>query len=431
MNAMAWLASTLFLFFSGTEVSAADRQDHAQRAGSGNDELRKVALVIGNAAYVNASPLANATNDAVDVCAALKKIDFDVICKTNIVSKREFKDAIYEFTGKVNEKSVALFYFAGHGVQIDGVNYLVPTKAALKTKSDIDDESVQINYLMSELEPREAALNIFLLDACRNNPFVTAIRGYAPTLGLASQLYAPRNSIIAMSTGPGQLSLDGDGRNGTFTKNILKFIPVQKQTVEDMLKAVSGETRVDAKKLGRKQYPQVTSSYTEKYCLAGCLDKKTAENEEQATRLKERQEELDRLQISIALAKERNKELEAQKNELMLRKKEFDKMKLDFENHKIQQGELHDVEQKKQESLRNQKNIDLIDAGKSDVVQKLSEIEAERNALLAKQKELGKLREELSAQQFYLNERNKKIQSRISEEKKTDKKQQSIIIPAF
>ncbi len=82
------------------------------------DKLRKVALVVGNAAYANATPLANPVNDATDVCNALRKLDFTVICKTNIVSKCAFKDAIFEFTGKLNENSVALFYFAGHGLQI-------------------------------------------------------------------------------------------------------------------------------------------------------------------------------------------------------------------------------------------------------------------------------------------------------------------------
>jgi uncharacterized caspase-like protein len=274
MNFIARTLLALLITLAANSVAASDETRRSAQAGSPAKDFHKIALVVGNAAYLNASPLANPLNDANDVCTALRKLDFEVICKLNIPTKREFKDAIFEFTGKINEKTVALFYFAGHGLQIEGLNYLIPTNAALRTKSDIEDESVQINYLMSELEARRAALNIFVLDACRDNPFVSPIRGYAPTLGLASQLYTPRNSIVAMSTGPGQLSLDGTGRNGTFTKNLLKFVLTPRQSVEDMLKAVSGGTSSEAQRLGRRQDPQITTSYAEKYCLAGCTDKK-------------------------------------------------------------------------------------------------------------------------------------------------------------
>ena len=293
-----------FLFICACSLSL----QAATSMASGAD-ARKVALVVGNAAYANASPLANPVNDATDVCSALRKLDFIVICKINLSSKREFKDAIFEFTGKLDERSVALFYFAGHGLQIDGLNYLVPTKAALRTKSDIEDESVQINYLMSELEARRAALNIFVLDACRDNPFVTPVRGYAPTMGLASQLFTPRNSIVAMSTGPGQLSLDGTGRNGTFTKNLLQHMQTPQLSVEDMFKAVGGGTRHDAQRVGRRQDPQITASYTDKFCMAGCAgDKPAAPGLQRAAS----QAELRQLHESLAEARARQAELEQQ-----------------------------------------------------------------------------------------------------------------------
>lgn len=290
----------------------------------------KVALIIGNAQYANAAPLPNPGNDAADMCAAFRKLGFEVICKIDIASKREFKDAIFEFTGKVTPQTVAVFYFAGHGVQIDGLNYFIPTQAALRTKSDIEDESVQINYLMSELEGRQAALNLFMIDACRDNPFVNPIRGYVPTLGLASQLYAPRNSIVAMSTGAGQLSLDGNGRNGTFTKNLLQNVAMPGESVEDMLKAVSKGTRADANRVGRQQDPQTTISYADKYCLAGCGEgmhrdavpgSRTAatsgqlgELEAVRTGLLKKQEEVDRMRQALAAQQAtldaRNKEIQ-------------------------------------------------------------------------------------------------------------------------
>ncbi len=292
----------------------------AKPGKSANDALRKVALVVGNAAYANALPLANPLNDANDVCSALRKLDFEVICKLNISSKRDFKDAIYEFSGKLNENSVAFFYFAGHGLQIDGLNYLIPTKAALRTKSDIEDESVQINYLMNELEARRPALNIFVLDACRDNPFVSPIRGYAPTMGLASQLYMPRNSIVAMSTGPGQLSLDGTGRNGTFTKNLLKHVLTPRQTVEDMFKAASGGTRSDAQQVSRRQDPQIMSSYADTFCLGGCGDKRGADGASPALT----QAELAKLQDNLAATRARQLELEELNSTLLKKQQELE-----------------------------------------------------------------------------------------------------------
>jgi uncharacterized caspase-like protein len=287
------------------------------------DHLRKVALVVGNAGYVNAAALPNALHDASDICSALRQLDFDVICKLNVASKRDFKDAIYQFTGKVDEKSVALFYYAGHGVQLDGLNYVIPINAALRTKSDIEDESLQINYLMNELETRHAALNLFVLDACRNNPFINPIRGYAPALGMASQLYAPQNSIIAMSTGPGQLSLDGAGRNGTFTKNLLAAILMPRQPVEDMLKVASRGTSADAKQLGQRQDPQITTSYSDKFCLAGCAVSTIAN----AGQLRQKAAELSNLQLTIAETVAQQAELEQQKAALLKQREEISRIR--------------------------------------------------------------------------------------------------------
>lgn len=288
----------------------------------------KVALVIGNARYANAPPLPNTGNDATDMCAALTKLGFEVICKRDLASKREFKDAIFEFTGKINPRSVALFYYAGHGLQVDGINYLIPTKAALRTKSDIEDESVQVNYLMSELEARQPALNIFFLDACRDNPLADPIRGYVPTLGLASQLFAPRNSIIAMATGAGQVSLDGVGRNGTFTSNLLAHIGTPRQSIEDMLKAVSSGTRADAGRLQRQQDPQITISFTDRFCLAGCADAAALAGSADGALLKATTAELNRLQATISETRARQAELDAQQALLLKKRAELDALAL-------------------------------------------------------------------------------------------------------
>ena len=323
MTPRAWL---LFLVLGLFWIALPWADARAQASGTIKAEA-KVALVIGNARYANAPPLRNPGNDATDMCAALRKLGFEVICKLDLANKREFKDAIFEFTGKITPRTVALFYFAGHGMQVDGINYLIPTKAELRTKSDIEDESVQVNYLMSELEARQGALNIFFLDACRNNPLADPIRGYVPTMGLASQLFAPRNSIIAMATGAGQLSLDGDGRNGTFTKNLLAHIGTPHQSIEETLKAVGSGTRADAARYGR-QDPQITMSFTDRFCLAGCADVPALAGSADGALLKAKTAALNQLQATISETHAKQAELDAQQALLLRKRAELDALAL-------------------------------------------------------------------------------------------------------
>lgn len=398
---------TLLLSIVSTCVCLASAWAHA--AGDGGKLLAvdtKVALVIGNASYAEALPLKNPGNDAADMCAALKKLGFDVICKLDIATKREFKDAIYEFTGKVTQRSVALFYFAGHGLQVEGVNYLVPVKAALRTRSDIEDESVQINYLMSELDARQAALNIFLLDACRDNPYASPIRGYVPMLGLASQLFAPRNSIVAMSTGAGQLSLDGTGRNGTFTKNLLQHLATPRQSIEDMLKAASSGTRADAGRLKRRQDPQVTMSFTDKFCLAGCADATPRADDGQ---LAARTAQLKQLQATIAETRLKQNELDAQQALLLKRRTELDALR---------QG-LDSAESKKEELARRhavivQREAELarLTADIRRSTDKFNELEAVRQSLQQKQEEIERMRKALVLQQAGIDAAKDQIATR-------------------
>ena len=381
----------------------------------------KIALVIGNAHYVNAQPLRNPINDANDTCAAFRKLGFEVICKTDIATKREFKDAIYEFTGKVNRDTVAAFYYGGHALQIEGVNYLVPTKAELRTKSDIEDESVQINYLMSELEPRQAALNVFILDACRDNPFANAIRGYVPLLGLASQLYAPRNSIIAMATGAGQLSLDGEGRNGTFTKNLLQNLGTPRQTIEDMFKAVSIGTRADARRLARQQDPQITTSFAEKFCLAGCADDGAVRN---AELLKTKTAELDRLETTISATKAKQAELDLQQATLLKKRGELDDLRRGLENTQAKEEEL---KRRQAEVAQRERELDALNAQVGISAAKLKELETVRLALVQKQDEVERMRKSLVVQQASIDAKQREIQLRSVPP--PEKKEQPILVP--
>ena len=400
-------------------------------AGEGSRALEpeaKIALVIGNTNYTNALPLKNPGNDATDMCAALTKLGFQVICKIDLASKREFKDAIFEFTGKINPRTVALFYFAGHGMQVDGINYLIPTKAALRTKSDIEDESVQINYLMSELETRQAALNIFFLDACRDNPLTDPVRGYVPMMGLASQLYAPRNSIVAMSTGAGQLSLDGDGRNGTFTKNLLHNIGTPRQSIEETLKAVSSGTRADASRFRRQQDPQITISFTDKFCLAGCADAAAvaAANDEL---LKAKTAELNRLEATISETRAKQAELDSQQALLLKKRAELDTLRLGLENAASKQEEL---QRRQAEVAQRERELAKLGADVKASTDKFNELEAVRLGLLKKQAEVDEMRKSLALQQASIDASNKEIATRsVTQPEKKPPPPPPTVVPTF
>lgn len=367
----------------------------AEPANNAPADLRKLALVIGNSAYKGALPLANPANDAADMCAALRALDFQVICKTDVANKREFKNAIYEFTGRINSQTVALFFYAGHGLQMDGINYLLPTGATLRTKSDIEDETVQINYLMLEMEGRRAALNIFLLDACRNDPFTSPIRGYVPQTGLASQLYMPNNSILAMSTGPGQFALDGTGRNSTFTRNLLKHLPTPRQSVEDMLKNASRGISEEARRLGYQQQPQITTSYSERYCLTGCTDQPASD-----ALLTSKTQEVDSLQRMIAQSKAKQAELDEQRHSLLKTQEELDKLRQSVDSKQNSAGA-----QKKAEADALNADIELARA-------KGQELDAIKASLLKKQEELNQLRKALATQQANVEPPNKEVLTR-------------------
>lgn len=377
---------------------------------------KKLALVIGNGVYENAPKLPNALNDANDMCAALRTRGFDATCKSDISSKRQFKEVLYRFTEQINRGAVVLFYFAGHGVEIDGVNYLIPTKAALMTKSDIDDESIQLNYVLREFSARRAALNIFVLDACRDNPFLNPLRDYVPRLGFATQLDIPDNSILAVSTGANQVSLDGDGRNGTFTKNILHSLATPNIPVADMLQQAMWSTTAEAGRKGKTQNPMVAFSFHGKYCFGGCIgdpvanatlsneQEEIARKREELARLqasideakaKQQQIEMER-QASIAEARAKQQEIESKKQALLNKEAEISNIR---EAVKTAESKAADADAAKEALLSKEREANSILQNINDASEKLKELENTKNSLLARQQEINQLRERIEAQE--------------------------------
>lgn len=199
----------------------------------------KVALVIGNSDY-EFSPLINPSNDAADMGAALKELGFDVTVLLN-ADQRSMKRAIDEFGRKLDrDRGTGLFYYAGHGVQVNGRNYLIPVNARIRSENDVEYESVDTGRLLAKMEDAGNDLNIVILDACRNNPFARSFR--SANNGLA-QLDAPSGSLIAYATAPGSVAADGAGKNGLYTANLLRAMKLPGLSLEQVFKRVRAAVR--------------------------------------------------------------------------------------------------------------------------------------------------------------------------------------------
>jgi len=194
---------------------------YAARGIGVTEKSNRIALVIGNANY-KSSPLKNPVNDANDMATVLKQKGFIVTLLTD-ASKRQMKSAIGQFGKQLRDGGVGLFFYAGHGMQVDGVNYLIPVGASIEAEDDIEYESVDANRILSKMESAGNDLNMVFLDACRNNPFTKSFR--SSDKGLA-QMDAPKGSFVSFATAPGSVAADGSGRNGLFTGELIKYMQV-------------------------------------------------------------------------------------------------------------------------------------------------------------------------------------------------------------
>lgn len=193
------------------------------------------ALVIGNAKYVHAGKLRNSGHDAEDVAKVLERCGFEVTL-VNDATHKQMDKALKAFKAKLAEQDVGLFFFAGHGFQIDGDNYLAAVDTEVDDEIEAKHGSLSLNRVIAQMEKADTATNIIILDACRDNPFERSWhRGTAR--GLAA-VYAPRGTMIAFSTSPGQFADDGKGRNGAYTAALLEHIDAQDCSIEAMFKRV-------------------------------------------------------------------------------------------------------------------------------------------------------------------------------------------------
>jgi len=200
-------------------------------------DQKRLALVIGNGNYTM-SPLKNPPNDAKVIAEELKNLGFEVMSYTNL-SQNEMKMKIREFGNKLaSQKGVGLFYYAGHGLQLNGENYIVPTSAVINKEQDVELEAVNLKRVLGEMDYAGNDLNIVILDACRNNPFARSFRSGGGN-GYAS-VNAPKGTYIAFATAPGSVASDGSGDNGLYTQELVKALRQPGLKIEDVFKQVRG-----------------------------------------------------------------------------------------------------------------------------------------------------------------------------------------------
>lgn len=308
-------------------------------------EGRRFALVIGNGSYA-AGPLVNPVNDAEDMAKALAGVGFEVVLQTD-ADQRTMEKAIRQFGRRLKSGGVGLFYFAGHGLQVDGRNYLIPLGAHIEGASDLRYEAVDAGFVLGKMEDAENGLNIVILDACRDNPFARSFR--SGEKGLA-KMDAPVGSLLAYATAPGAVAGDGAGRNGLYTSQLLRHLSEPGLKIEALFKQVRRDVM---DKSGNAQVPWESSSLTGEFCFAAAFPAAPAapgpskdETDRLAVLTAERarlEAERDRLAAEKALMAEKQR-IEAEKSRVAAEKQRIEaeklKVQLEMERLKAEQARM-------------------------------------------------------------------------------------------
>ena len=244
-TSLSWLTVAFVLAsLVGAQTRPPNRQLQQGLPPQPQNSSKRLALVIGNGAYQYAGKLTNPPNDATLVATTLRQIGFEVKNGSNL-TQREMKQRIREFGLTLRTSGgVGFFYFAGHGVQAKGHNYLVPVDADIQTEADLEDVAVDLNYVLSLMDDAQNALNIVVLDACRNNPFARSFRSSQDGL---SQVKAPTGTLIAYATAPDSVAADGKGANSPYTEELIRQMQASGILVETMFRRVTEQVSVRTK----------------------------------------------------------------------------------------------------------------------------------------------------------------------------------------
>lgn len=246
-------------------------------AGAQILKLPKVALVIGNAAYRQA-PLKNPANDAKGMAEALNATGFEVTVRLD-AGRAAMLAAVDAYLKQLaDRKCVGLFYFAGHGIQFNWKNYLLPADAQVASNEDVERQGIEVNAMAAGLARAGNALNLIILDACRDAPFGEARK---PEQKGLSQMDAPRSTLLAYATAPGNVASDGEGANGLYTESLLREMRAPDAKVEDVFKRVRLNVR---RKSGGAQIPWESTSLEDDFYFVPPARMVPASDDERARR---------------------------------------------------------------------------------------------------------------------------------------------------
>jgi tetratricopeptide (TPR) repeat protein len=204
----------------------------------------RVALIVGNGNYRHANRLPNPANDASDMADVLRKLGFDVV-EGRDLDKRSLEDKVREFGRKLDRANIALFFYAGHGIQVGGRNYLIPIDAKLERPGDLTFDTIDVSQVLAQMEA-EQRVNLVFLDACRDNPLA---RSFASSLGTRSvsvgrglaTIQSALGTMISYATQPDAVALDGEGRNSPFTAALLKHLATPGVEIGSVMKRVRAD----------------------------------------------------------------------------------------------------------------------------------------------------------------------------------------------
>src|SRR3954471_15401592 len=221
---------------------------------------KRVALVIGNSAYQNVARLPNPVNDGATIAATLKDAGFDVVDSRHDLPAADTRRALRDFADRARDADIAVVYYAGHGMEVDGGNYLIPVDAKLERDTDVYDEALSLDRVLLAIEPAKK-LRLVILDACRDNPFAKSMKrtvaSRAIGQGLAKVEPTSPNMLIAYSAKAGSTAADGDGKNSPFTSALSNHIAKPGLDVRRAFGYVRDEV---LKTTGNKQEPFVYGS---------------------------------------------------------------------------------------------------------------------------------------------------------------------------
>lgn len=216
------------------------------------DSRKRVALVVGNSGY-RSSPLKNPANDAHAMADILRRLGFEVEERTDL-GYVEMNGAVEAFGRKLRSGGVGLFYYAGHGMQVNGANYLIPVDAQIEDENEVRYKAVDAGLVLAKMEQARSDVNIVVLDACRDNPFSRSFRSAGRGLAFMD---APSGTFIAYATAPGKTAADGEGKNSLFTSELLNVLKIPGIPLEQVFKRAN---KAVLEKSSKKQSPWVASN---------------------------------------------------------------------------------------------------------------------------------------------------------------------------